>query len=144
MLATLLCSQGTPMVVADDEVRAPARRGGNGNAYCHDDNVGWVDREGRTERDHALTTFASRLIALRRSLRRRRWVEGNTNVPVREELRERSANEVYQVAVRSALLFAWQMRTGLRRNREGMDGMTRNDEPARGAHCTAADHGEAR
>ena len=45
MLATLLCSQGTPMVLAGDEFGRT--QGGNNNAYCQDNETSWVDWEPR-------------------------------------------------------------------------------------------------
>ncbi|MBH0239827.1 glycogen debranching protein GlgX [Methylobrevis albus] len=41
MLATLLLSQGTPMLTAGDEVGNS--QGGNNNAYCQDNPTGWID-----------------------------------------------------------------------------------------------------
>ena len=41
MLATLLLSQGTPMLLAGDEFGRT--QGGNNNAYCQDNEVSWVD-----------------------------------------------------------------------------------------------------
>lgn len=41
MLATLLLSQGTPMLLAGDEFGRT--QGGNNNAYCQDNEVGWLD-----------------------------------------------------------------------------------------------------
>jgi glycogen operon protein len=41
MLATLLLSQGTPMVLAGDEFGRT--QGGNNNAYCQDNDISWVD-----------------------------------------------------------------------------------------------------
>ncbi len=41
MLATLLLSQGTPMMLAGDEMANS--QNGNNNAYCQDNEIGWVD-----------------------------------------------------------------------------------------------------
>jgi len=41
MLATLLLSQGTPMILAGDEFGRT--QGGNNNAYCQDNEVSWLD-----------------------------------------------------------------------------------------------------
>ena len=200
LLATLLFSQGTPMIVAGDEFGRTQH--GNNNAYCQDSEISWVDWEGRTDDDKALTAFVTRLIALRRTLpvlHRQRWLDGtwneklqvrdvgwlnpaggdmtpeawadpearcfgmlvdgraqvsgipklasdatllvvvnaspdlvgftlpdiegsdrwtcliDTNVPVRDELGELSANDVYQVTGRSVLLFALQTRGATQR-----------------------------
>ncbi len=75
LLATLMLSQGVPMLVAGDELGRS--QGGNNNAYCQDNAVSWLDWEGM---DHALLAFAARLIELRRShpaLRRVQWFDGS-------------------------------------------------------------------
>ena len=41
MLATLLLSQGVPMVLMGDECRRTQR--GNNNAYCQDNEISWLD-----------------------------------------------------------------------------------------------------
>ncbi len=41
LLATLLLSQGLPMLVAGDELGRT--QGGNNNAYCQDNEISWVD-----------------------------------------------------------------------------------------------------
>lgn len=41
LLATVLLAQGTPMLLAGDEVKNS--QGGNNNAYCQNNPVGWVD-----------------------------------------------------------------------------------------------------
>jgi isoamylase len=66
MLATLLCSHGTPMLLGGDEFGRTQR--GNNNAYCQDNELSWFDwgladaAEGR-----ALRAFVARLIQLRRA-----------------------------------------------------------------------------
>ncbi len=79
-LATLLFAQGTPMMLAGDEFGRTQR--GNNNAYCQDNEIGWVDWDGRTAADVALTAFVAKLVALRRALpvlRRQRWLDGSWN-----------------------------------------------------------------
>jgi isoamylase len=74
MLATLLLSQGTPMIVAGDE--RGRTQGGNNNAYCQDNETSWLDWE---HADGALVAFTSSIIALRKRhpvFRRHRWFEG--------------------------------------------------------------------
>jgi isoamylase len=66
MLATLLFSQGTPMLLGGDEFGRTQR--GNNNAYCQDNEISWIDWEGITENGHALTAFVRKLIHLRQSL----------------------------------------------------------------------------
>lgn len=79
LLATLLLSQGTPMLLAGDEFARTQR--GNNNAYCQDNEVSWLDwnlsQEGR-----ALCDFVKQLTALRARypiLRRSRFLSGEMN-----------------------------------------------------------------
>jgi glycogen operon protein len=62
-LATLLLSQGTPMLLGGDEFGRTQR--GNNNGYCQDNDISWVDWN-HSERALALTKFTRRLIELRR------------------------------------------------------------------------------
>jgi isoamylase len=62
MLATLLLSQGTPMLLGGDEFGRTQQ--GNNNAYCQDNEISWVDWD-HDERAQALTRFVPRLTALR-------------------------------------------------------------------------------
>ncbi len=67
MLATVLFSAGTPMLLAGDEMDRTQR--GNNNAYCQDNDCSWVDwREAQNPRARTLSDFVSRLSALRRQL----------------------------------------------------------------------------
>jgi isoamylase len=78
-LATLLLSQGTPMLVAGDEFRRTQR--GNNNAYCQDNEISWVDW-GLRERNEALIGFVQRLAKIRHQypiLRRNRFLVGTYN-----------------------------------------------------------------
>ncbi len=80
MLATLLLSQGTPMLLAGDEFGRT--QGGNNNAYCQDNAISWVDWEHDAEA-RALTAFVRRLTALRAEypiLRRGRFMTGAYDV----------------------------------------------------------------
>ncbi|WP_126975497.1 glycogen debranching protein GlgX [Frigidibacter oleivorans] len=61
LLATLFLAQGTPMLLAGDEIGNS--QGGNNNAYAQDNPVGWV---GWDRPDRALTAFVGRLARLRR------------------------------------------------------------------------------
>jgi glycogen operon protein len=74
LLATLLLSQGTPMLLMGDELGHSQQ--GNNNAYCQDNPTSWLDWE---HIDEALLGFVRRLIALRRSrpgLRHERFLHG--------------------------------------------------------------------
>jgi len=71
LLATLLCSQGTPMLTAGDELGHSQQ--GNNNAYCQDNAITWLDWSGA---DGESTDFVARLLALRQALpalRQARW-----------------------------------------------------------------------
>jgi isoamylase len=75
-IATLLLSQGVPMLTAGDEIGRTQR--GNNNAYCQDNDISWLDWNLTPER-RRLLEFARRLIRLRRDhpvFRRRRFFEG--------------------------------------------------------------------
>jgi isoamylase len=63
VLATLLLSQGTPMLLAGDELRNT--QGGNNNAYCQDNALSWLDWE-IDARAARLLGFTKRLLDLRR------------------------------------------------------------------------------
>jgi isoamylase len=78
-LATLLISQGTPMLLSGDEVGRT--QGGNNNAYAQDNEVSWFDWEGIDEEGEALLAFTKRLIALRSAhivFHRSRFFHGET------------------------------------------------------------------
>jgi isoamylase len=79
MLATLLLSQGTPMLLAGDEFGRT--QGGNNNAYCQDSDISWVDWEIADE-GRALIAFVRKLTKLRHEhaiLRRNRFLRGEYN-----------------------------------------------------------------
>jgi isoamylase len=72
LLATLMFSQGTPMLLAGDEIGNS--QGGNNNGYAQDNDTTWLDW---AEADAALAAFVARLAALRRAhpvLRQRRFL----------------------------------------------------------------------
>lgn len=73
-LATLLLSQGIPMLLGGDEIGRG--QGGNNNGYCQDNEISWYDWE-RTDQD--LLHFTKSVIRLWREhpvFRRRRWFQG--------------------------------------------------------------------
>src|SRR6201999_3808460 len=81
MLATLLFSQGTPMMLGGDEFGRTQR--GNNNAYCQDSDISWFDWS-LDENAQKQVAFTKRLIQLRRDypiLRRSRFLTGK-NDPV--------------------------------------------------------------
>jgi isoamylase len=61
-IATLLLSQGVPMLLAGDELGRS--QGGNNNAYCQDNAISWVDWS-LDAAQQSLLVFTQRLIALR-------------------------------------------------------------------------------
>ncbi|MCK6451105.1 MAG: glycogen debranching protein GlgX [Alphaproteobacteria bacterium] len=77
LMASLLLSIGTPMLLAGDELSNTQH--GNNNAYCQDNDMGWVKwPEGSADPDGMLA-FVRGLIALRRAepaLRRARFLTG--------------------------------------------------------------------
>ncbi|MFN3656598.1 MAG: glycogen debranching protein GlgX [Pseudolabrys sp.] len=75
-LASLFLAQGVPLLLAGDEVANS--QDGNNNAYCQDNETGWVDWSKRGSADD-LTDFIGHLAGLRRrfpQLRPHRWLEG--------------------------------------------------------------------
>jgi glycogen operon protein len=75
-LATLFFSQGVPMLCAGDELGRT--QGGNNNAYCQDNEIGWLDwtLDDRAER---VLDFTRELIKFRHAhpeLRRRKFFQG--------------------------------------------------------------------
>jgi len=78
-LATLLLSQGTPMVLAGDESGRTQR--GNNNSYCQDNEINWVNWD-IDENGQSLMRFAQNLTRLRHRypiLRRNRFLTGEYN-----------------------------------------------------------------
>jgi len=78
MLATLLLSQGVPMLLAGDEIGRT--QNGNNNAYCQDGESSWVDWELDADK-RRLLQFTRRMIALRRGhpvFRRRDFFQGRS------------------------------------------------------------------
>jgi len=73
-LATLLLSQGVPMLLGGDEIGRT--QGGNNNAWCQDNEISWFDWDSC---DEDLLTFVRQLIELRRKhhvFRRTKFFEG--------------------------------------------------------------------
>jgi len=80
MLATLLLSQGVPMLQAGDEFGRSQR--GNNNAYCQDNELSWLAWPGSEagQGDDSLADFVVSLLELRRrrpELRRDRFFKGS-------------------------------------------------------------------
>jgi isoamylase len=78
MLATLLLSQGVPMISHGDEVGRTQR--GNNNAYCQDNDITWINWD-LTDAQRELCEFTRKLVQLRLSepvLRRRKYFQGRS------------------------------------------------------------------
>jgi isoamylase len=87
--ATLMVSQGTPMIAHGDEIGRTQQ--GNNNAYCQDSELSWIDWS-LVDKHADLLTFARKVTRLRRKhpvFRRRRFFEGE---PIR------SGDEVRDIA----------------------------------------------
>ena len=78
LLATLLLSQGVPMMCAGDEFGRTQR--GNNNAYCQDNEISWLDW-GLNREQAELLAFVRDLVRLRMShpaLHRRTFFQGRS------------------------------------------------------------------
>ncbi len=76
LLATLLLSQGTPMILAGDEIGRTQQ--GNNNAYCQDNPITWLDWD-LEEPEKELLEFTKQLVAIRRehpALHRSKFFQG--------------------------------------------------------------------
>lgn len=76
LLATLLLSQGVPMISHGDELGRTQL--GNNNAYCQDNEISWINWD-LTDEQKQLVEFTSKLIRFRLSqpvLRRRKYFQG--------------------------------------------------------------------
>jgi glycogen operon protein len=77
-LATLLFSQGIPMLLAGDEIGHS--QGGNNNAYCQDNEITWLNWN-LDDRQRKLYEFVRHLISIYRdepTLHRRRFFHGKS------------------------------------------------------------------
>ncbi|MCC6438189.1 MAG: glycogen debranching protein GlgX [Acidimicrobiales bacterium] len=89
LLATVLLSQGVPMLLAGDELGRTQR--GNNNAYCQDNELSWLDWEAM---DRPLFDFTRHLVQFRHrhpNFRRRRWFQGR---PIRGRVGEGIAPDI--------------------------------------------------
>jgi len=79
MMATLALAQGTPMLLAGDEIGNS--QAGNNNAYCQDNPIAWLDWG---HGDTAFLAFVQQVLALRReepSLHHDRWFHAKADAP---------------------------------------------------------------
>jgi glycogen operon protein len=87
LLATLLLSQGVPMLLHGDELGRSQR--GNNNGYCQDNAITWIDWSPGSV-DEGLIEFVERVVRLRQDhpvFRRRRFFQG-------EDVRGRQGNDI--------------------------------------------------
>lgn len=63
-LATLILSQGTPMILGGDELGRT--QNGNNNAYCQDNGITWVDWSSLQQEHWALRDFVRNVLKVRR------------------------------------------------------------------------------
>ena len=139
MLATLLLSQGTPMLLAGDEFGRTQQ--GNNNAYCQDNEISWVDWDrdrARAQRTDQLRAEADLRCAHEYPiLRRSRFLTGEYN----EELGVKDVTWINAIGRRDA-------RRGLgRRQHALLRHAARRPRAAdrhrqRGERCDAADRAE--
>ena len=76
IMATLLLSQGVPMILSGDEMRRT--QDGNNNAYCQDNETSWLDWD-LSAPDRNFLTFVRRVIRLRKehpAFRRKNFFQG--------------------------------------------------------------------
>ncbi len=76
ILATMLLSQGVPMLLGGDEMGRT--QGGNNNAYCQDNEISWHDWD---DIDDEMLGFTQRIVNLRAQhpvFRRRRFFSGES------------------------------------------------------------------
>src|SRR6195256_3376284 len=76
-LACLLLAQGLPLILAGDEVGNS--QSGHNNAYCQDNEIGWVSWEGLGRKGEDLSEFVGHMTDLRKrfpQIRSRRWLDG--------------------------------------------------------------------
>jgi glycogen operon protein len=86
-LATLLFSQGTPMLLMGDELGRSQR--GNNNAYCQDNELSWIDWPAVAPDDRAFADLVGTLIELRRThplLRQTRYLHGEPTADGRPDV----------------------------------------------------------
>jgi len=89
IMATLMLSQGTPMIAHGDEIGRTQQ--GNNNVYCQDSELSWMDWS-LVDKNGDQLAFTRKVAALRKNhpvFRRRRFFEGR---PIR------SADQVREIA----------------------------------------------
>jgi glycogen operon protein len=80
LMATLVLSRGTPLILSGDEIGNSQR--GNNNAYAQDNPISWLEWEKVSADDRTMLEFTRRLLAIRKNfpiLNRGRFLTGNYN-----------------------------------------------------------------
>jgi glycogen operon protein len=141
-LATLLLSQGVPMICGGDEIGRT--QNGNNNAYCQDDEISWLDWN-LDDRKKALLAFTSRLIALRKehpNLRRRKFFQDRKISPATAGKRQVNGAEERDICwyrpdgqemTEEEWSAGWVRCLGLRLSGRMLDDVDRNGDPIRDA-----------
>jgi isoamylase len=97
MLATLLLSQGVPMICGGDEISRS--QGGNNNAYAQDNEISWTNWDLNDDK-RALLEFTTNLITLRRNhpnFRRRKFYQDRQISPSKTGKRKVDGLEVRDI-----------------------------------------------
>jgi glycogen debranching enzyme GlgX len=97
LLATLLLSQGVPMICGGDEISRTQL--GNNNAYCQDSELTWHDWN-LDERKRALLEFTRGVIALRKehpNFRRRKFFQDRSINPAADRVRSVGGTQVQDI-----------------------------------------------
>lgn len=123
LLATLLLSRGVPMLRGGDEIGQT--QGGNNNAYCQDNDVGWLDWTGTDDPWRDLREFIGRLVRFRRAhpaLWRDRFLDARDVVWLNADGRERDETDWHSPG---AAMLAFVLKEGAvtaAESREGASG----------------------
>lgn len=123
-LATMLLSQGTPMIVMGDECGRTQH--GNNNGYNQDSEISWMDWHW-DEKQQALFEFTSQLTALRQAvplLSRRRFFGSEQVAYLRPDGEEMTADDLNNPNTHCLALFI----DGLRVSEQTEDGQDIGDE----------------
>ena len=120
-IATLLLSQGVPMLLHGDELGRT--QGGNNNGYAQDNEITWIDWENV---DASLIDFTSALARLRRdhpTFRRRRFFDGRqpTEARIRSIFREFEKNGDGEISLESMISGVQSMHRAFEKSAEQLD-----------------------
>ncbi|MGX2967402.1 glycogen debranching protein GlgX [Ursidibacter sp. B-7004-1] len=102
LLATLLLSAGTPMILAGDELGHTQQ--GNNNSYCQDNPITWIDWQ---KADQSLIDYVARLIQLRKQiplLSHNQWWKTESVQWLNKNNTPISHNEWHDEAIRSLMI----------------------------------------